>query len=299
MRRHLLLIVALVSLAASLACGGGGSNQPAGATPVQSSSRTATPTKPPLAPGEDRQGDQLLYLALGDSLSEGIGASDQKRTAWVPLVATALGSDYELINLGVAGHDSRELIEEGPLYWAQQEIESRADDSAPGNEVAAITLEIGGNDLLDLYFDLVLPGTCPSIPEALQRPVCVEALRSALDNYEPNLDETLTMLLESAPGVPIFLMTLYNPFSGGSAILDEIGVLALEGMDATPFETGLNDIIREQAASHPGVHLVEWYELFLGKQGEYISQDLIHPNDEGHAVMAEAVLAEMRQNALP
>jgi lysophospholipase L1-like esterase len=86
-------------------------------------------------------------------------------------------------------------------------------------------------------------------------------------------------------------MTLYNPFSGGASVLDEFGVLSLEGQDGTPFPEGLNDVIRAEAAAHPGVVLVEWYELFLGKQRDYISQDLIHPNDTGYRVMADAVLA--------
>jgi lysophospholipase L1-like esterase len=38
------------------------------------------------------------------------------------------------------------------------------------------------------------------------------------------------------------------------------------------------------------VILVDWYPLFEGKAGQYIASDLIHPNDEGYRVMAEAVL---------
>jgi lysophospholipase L1-like esterase len=42
------------------------------------------------------------------------------------------------------------------------------------------------------------------------------------------------------------------------------------------------------------VEVVDWYPLFLGKAHEYIYFDLIHPNDEGHRVMADAVLAAVR-----
>lgn len=244
-------------------------------------------------PGDDPMGDQLLYLALGDSLSEGIGATDERRRGWVALTAIGLGPAYELLNLGVAGDDSRELIEDGPLDRALAEIASRAGDGVPGNEVAVITLEIGGNDLLDIYFDVVIPGDCPTVAESLQRPECVRLLEDALARYRPNLDYTLDTLQAAAPGAPIFLMTLYNPFSGGSTVLDEFGVLALEGREGTVFPEGLNDIIRSEAASHPGVVLVEWYPLFIGKQREYISQDFIHPNDTGHRVMADAVLSAM------
>lgn len=274
------------------ACGGDTDSSGEGVDPEPSAVRTATPEAEPL-------GDRALYLALGDSLSEGIGATDRARTAWVPLVAERLGDDYELLNLGVAGHDSRELIEEGPLDEALREIEARRRDSVEGNEVAVITLEIGGNDLLDLYFDLVLPGICPTVAEGLQRRMCVEELESALAEYTPNLAETLDTLQEAAPGVPIFLMTLYNPFSGGSYNLEQIGILALEGMADSPFPGGLNDEIREQAASREGVHLVEWYEPFLGKQSEYISMDFIHPNDTGHRVMAEALLSRLGEAGLP
>lgn len=242
-------------------------------------------------------GDQLLYLSLGDSLAEGRGASDPKYTAWVPLVAYGLGNAYELVNLGVAGDDSQELIDRR-LDNAVTEIQDRANDGLPGNEVAVITLEIGGNDLLDLYEDLVLTGLCPSVPEALQRPQCVDGLDGALENYRPNLEYILDTLQSAAPGVPIFLMTLYNPFSGGSQNLDRIGALALDGEPDTPFPEGLNDVIREVGAAR-GVKVVEWYNDFLGKVNEYISQDLIHPNDTGHQVMANDVLAAMAAQGIP
>lgn len=317
--RLTLTLAAVLSLAVLVACGGDDDGEsvsatatPASGTPsatlvgsptaiVETPASTSsvftprvTPTPAGPAPGDDPQGDRALYLSLGDSLAEGIGATDPRRTAWVPLVAYALEPDFELLNLGVAGDDSEELIEEpGRLDRALAEIATRANDGIPGNEVGLITLEIGGNDLLDLYDSLVLTGDCPSVEEALERQHCIDGLRAALDNYRPNLERILDELTEAAPGVPIYLMTLYNPFSGGSEVLDTIGVLALEGQDGTPFPEGLNDTIRSVAGNYSSVTLVEWYELFLGKQREYIYQDLIHPNDTGHRVMADAVLAAM------
>jgi len=307
--RFALTVGLSAAVALAMACGDDGDNTaptvtatvPGSTAPSDTPIDVATetpfvPTERPtlaLAPGEDPQGDQLLYIALGDSLSEGIGVIDEKRQAWVPLVAMGLGDEYELLNLGVAGDDSLELIEDGPLDSALAAINERANDGIPGNEVAVITLEIGGNDLLDIYFDTVIPGDCPTVIESLQRPACVQLLEDALGLYQPNLAYTLDILQSAAPGVPIYLMTLYNPFSGGSSILDEFGVLALEGQDGTPFPEGMNDIIRAEAAGRDGVTLVDWYPLFLGKQQEYISLDLIHPNAVGHQVMADEVLGAM------
>jgi lysophospholipase L1-like esterase len=240
-------------------------------------------------------GDRPLYLSVGDSLAAGIGATDPTRGGWAPLVALALPG-YDFVNLGIPGDDSDELLNEGQLDDALAEIFSREGDGDPANDVAVITLEIGGNDLLDIYFDLVIPGDCPNITESLQREECVDAFETALNEYRANLSQILTTL-KSATDAPVFLITLYNPFSGGASTVDEIGRLALEGMDGTPFPEGLNDVIREIGAEF-GVQMVEWYDLFLGKQSEYISMDLIHPNDTGHQVMADAVTAAMAQAGL-
>ncbi len=295
------LIAGLVAAAALLlaACSGSDDGADAGsdstATEIPTASlATATPTT---TPTPSPTGPQPLYLALGDSLSVGVGASDEPSLGWVGLVNAAL-QEWDLSNLGVSGDDSRELLFGGPLDEGLRLIDLRATDAEPGNEVGAITLEIGGNDLLDIFFDLVIPGDCPSVVEALQRQACVEALESALTAYRSNLTQTLERLAEAAPDTPIFLMTIYNPFSGGSSVLDEMGVLSLEGQEGTEFPQGLNDIIRE-VGDEAGVTVVEWYELFLGKQSQYISLDLIHPNDTGHAVMAAAVTEAMALAGLP
>lgn len=237
-----------------------------------------------------------VYLALGDSLSEGIGASDREQTSFVALVHKELGSDVELMNLGVAGDTSQDLIDR-QLDRATDEISSRNTDADPNNDVAVVTLEIGGNDLLEIFFDLVLPGICPNIEQGLDNPECVEQVRETLDNYGPNLDEIFTRLREVDANIPIFLLTLYNPFSGGSPVLDELIELALEGRPGTPFEEGLHDIVREKADAHDA-HLVEVAPHFEGKAREYIYTDLIHPNDEGYRVMADAVLEGMRDAGL-
>jgi lysophospholipase L1-like esterase len=214
----------------------------------------------------------------------------------VPLVAKGLGVS-ELINLGVPGDTSADLLA-GPLDEGIAEIQQRRSDGIPGNEVSVITLEIGGNDLLNLYFDLVVPGVCPNLAEGLANPKCTAGLQAALDEYRPNLHQALARLKEAAPDVPLFLLTIYNPFSGGSQNIDEVAKLALEGEPGTPFPEGLNDIIRDEAKA-AGVHLVDIYPLFLGKASQYIYRDLVHPNDAGYKVMAGAVLEAMRAAGLP
>ncbi len=298
------LIAGLIAAAAALllvACGGGNDDgardAASGPTATELPTGSLVTAAPTATPTARPTGPRPLYLALGDSLSVGVGASDGPTRGWVGLVSAAL-PEWDLLNLGVSGDDSRELLFGGPLDEGLRHIARRATDAEPGNEVGAITLEIGGNDLLDIFFDLVVPGDCPSVIESLQREACVRALESALAAYRSNLTETLQRLTEAAPDTPVFLMTIFNPFSGGASGVDEMGVLALEGQEGTAFPKGMNDIIRE-VGDEAGVTVVEWYELFLGKQSEYIASDLIHPNDTGHAVMAAAVIEAMALAGLP
>jgi len=308
------LVLTLVAIVVLLtACSGDNSSKPStsasgstttttAAASALSSEPTSGPTIAPNTPSPEPTpvnslGDQKLYLALGDSLSAGNGASDPSRTSFVALITQALGNSYEVLNLGVPGQTSDDLIN-GQVGRAVSEIQARKTDGIPGNETAAVTLEIGGNDLLNLYTSLVLPGTCPSVPEALQKQQCVDGLRNALDHYKTNLERTLDALKAADPNVPIFLETLYNPFSGGANNLDQIGTLVLEGQAGTVFPDGLNDIIR-QVGQGKGVTVVDWYPIFIGKSNQYISQDLIHPNDTGYQLMAQAILDAMAQAGLP
>jgi len=303
MPRLIASVIAAIVALSIVACGGGsddgGQARDLSATSTATELPAGSPSTgaPTVTPTPGPTGPLPLYLALGDSLSAGVGASDGPRRGWVGLVNATL-PEWDLLNLGVSGDDSRELLFGGPLDEGLRHIALRAADAESGNEVGAITLEIGGNDLLDIYFDLVIPGDCPSLVEALQRNFCVNALETALADYGSNLAQTLQRLVEAAPETPIFLMTIYNPFSGGASVIDEMGVLALEGQEGTAFPKGMNDIIREVGAK-ASVTVVEWYELFLGKQSEYIAQDLIHPNDTGHAVMAAAVVEAMALAGLP
>jgi lysophospholipase L1-like esterase len=234
--------------------------------------------------------DAPLYIALGDSLSAGVGASDFMNTAFVPLVHKGLAPGTQLWNLGHSGDTSADLLDHGHVAAAAFEIACRNRDAGPENDVTLVTLVIGGNDLLRLYYDYVLPGTCPNVQEGLQKPECVNALRHTLALFGPNLAMAVDGLQEAGPDVRIVLMTIYNPFSGGGLqVFEELGELSMEGLADTAFPEGINSLIRAEA-EESGIVLVDLYPLFKGKGGEYIADDFIHPNDAGYRAMADAVL---------
>ena len=253
----------------------------------------AVPTSAPTATGlfDPPIGGSGAYVALGDSLSAGVGASSPQNT-FVALVKRHLGTDVELINLGHSGDTSDDLLQTGKLDEAVETITTRAGDSDDSNDVRLITLEIGGNDLLGIYFSQVQTGACPDVETALTQPTCTQTLRDALDGFRPNFDTALDRLREAAPDVPIVVMTLYNPFDFLGAI-GELGVLSLDGRAGSEFPEGMNDIIRSVAGEHQDVLVANVYAAFKGRTASLLFSDFIHPNDAGYQVMADAFIAEI------
>ena len=237
-----------------------------------------------------------LYIALGDSLSRGVGGGVMERGGFVPLVRAALPG-FDLLNLSVSGHTSLDLTEQ-QLDPAAAEIDRRKNDGIDANEVGAVSLGIGGNDFLDFYFGSVQTGVCPNVQAGLLQPECVGALRAMLDEYRLNAHAIVQRLRGADPELPLFLMTLYNPFPTEDEEAAAMAELALEGMPSTQFPEGMNDIIRAEAAAG-GAHVAEVYPLFQGRELELVSSDGVHPNQAGYDAIAAAFIEAMRGAGLP
>jgi lysophospholipase L1-like esterase len=226
-----------------------------------------------------------LYVALGDSLTEGVGATDPASRSFVALVHSALGDDVELLNLGHAGDTSGDLINHGHLDEAVSALEL----AGQRQERRLVTITIGGNDLLNLYFQFVITGRCPTLESLAQRSECRSSLSEARQRLEANLDTILGRLRQAAPDAIIVVATLYDPFGerldpGTRALVQ----MALEGGPGSPIGDGINDILRAKAQAH-GARVADLYQAFQGRSG-LISGDLIHPNDQGYRVIADTVL---------
>jgi lysophospholipase L1-like esterase len=237
------------------------------------------------------------YLALGDSLGWGYGASDPATKGYVPLFHDFLESedswdiDLLLNNLSVPGATSTSLInqviyppDQTQLSLALAELALRNGDADPKNDVVVVTVDIGGNDLL-----ATLP-YCLSGPT----PACFAAHDAAFATISTNLDYILGELRAAAgPGTTMIVMTYYNSFVGQGCpynALAWLGALALEGNTALGRPEGANDVIREVAAAHDAkvAELVPGGEFpaLLGPTN--ILPDCVHANDSGYAIIADA-----------
>jgi acyl-CoA thioesterase I len=227
------------------------------------------------------------YLALGDSLAFGVGADNPAEQGYVGLTTANLrlskykGTGLDLVNLSAPGATSADLLQlGGQLDHALTEIQSRGG-------VDIISIDIGANDLLALA-----DSSSPCFQSAGSK-ACLDALGQTLAGLQSNLASVLRRLREAAPNAPVYVLDIYNPYSGTNdprAIVASVGVQQLNGVIAA-------------AAADPslGAKFVSVHDVFEGRARQWIASDGIHPNNDGYRVMAEALLAaiEGRSPVLP
>jgi lysophospholipase L1-like esterase len=235
------------------------------------------------------------YIALGDSLAWGDGASDPATTAYVPLLAdyfagTTHAGAKQTTNLAIRGETTGSLIER-QLAPAVALIDDTATDTR------VVTISIGGNDLLNLINE-------PDDPCVVDfgSATCQALLASGMSDVQANLPfiiGTLQAALARDPGPEkVFVLLPYNAFSGTGSPFEPIVAGGLRGADGVVdcgalgnvANVGLDDILGCTAAAM-GAIPVDSYPYFEGRGLEltHIGEGFnIHPNDAGYALIAKA-----------
>ncbi len=240
-------------------------------TPVGSTEDRTAASEP--APGA------LSYVALGDSLATGYGADRGYVDRYAGLLRAQTGATVEVRNLGVNGLTSRQLR-------AGIEGDRRVRDAVRRADV--VTINIGANDLLQAR-SKYQSGNCGGADNQ-------DCLREAVAGFRANWDAILAGVITDlrSPGTTVIrAMDFYNP----SVAVDAATVSwpAAGANDFVVFKEYLEQVNSHIAASSNarGVLHAEVYESFNGPNGDedpsgkgYMSEDGIHPSDEGHAAIA-------------
>jgi lysophospholipase L1-like esterase len=252
------------------------------------------------------------YLALGDSVAAGTGASDPATKGYVALLADDLRSDcakgrtgaqdkgkrgakgkgakaggcrIELVDLAVDGATTASLIAE-QLPAALALIEERNGNGSPHDDVRLITLTIGGNDVVGPVAAACAGGLTPT---------CTQTVVNTISAAGRNLMAIMDALRAAAgPETTIAVTTYYNGLENPDCRLHplaQLGWIVLEGGllgDAGPLKVGLNDRIRIEAWLKDAL-VVETAQV-VDPRTEVLT-DCLHPDDAGHADIAEAFAA--------
>ncbi|OTN76949.1 hypothetical protein A5886_002028 [Enterococcus sp. 8G7_MSG3316] len=142
----------------------------------------------------DAAKETIEYVALGDSLTEGVG-DETARGGFVPIVAGDLQDRYGLTNLvtknyGVAGERSDQIL---------KRVKNDEDLRTDLGEADLITLTVGGNDVLKViqskFFGL-----------------SIDSFTEPMADYSERMTEMFSQIRSLNADAPIYVLGIYNPF---------------------------------------------------------------------------------------
>ncbi|MDP5276698.1 GDSL-type esterase/lipase family protein [Chengkuizengella axinellae] len=199
---------------------------------------------------------ELCYVAIGDSLTVGVGAPMNRGFAsrYHRLLEQSLDKHIHFINAGVSGATSQDVLELITLDSSMQEELKEAD---------IITITVGGNDLLraaEVYF------TDQEIKHMI----------NALKNFKHNMREIITTIKElkndELDDCMIHMTNLYNPKP--------------QMLDAQFVVNRFNNMI--QRFNKGNIRVANAYQAYIGYEEQYLFSDQVHPNSKGYEVLADS-----------
>ena len=218
------------------------------------------------------------YVVIGDSVEFGLGDNTPgDGFGYAPLVAafltTLFGQAVEVHNFGEPFAETRDI-------WREQVPDALA--VVEGNAPVVVSWGGGGNDLASVV-------TGPQAATCRRSESCLGRLNGLLNEVEQTIDRTIRRLREAlGPDAVILMRTQYNALlRTGCATADvaTLATIALEGLEGTVLDEGLNDRIRSIAEKYDA-QVVDVFVPFALNADTLVSSDCIHPSGAGHLAIA-------------
>lgn len=250
----------------------------------------------------------VVLLGLGDSVTQGLGASPGK-TYFQRLVQNPADEFPEMqgiclstvlphlnaVNLAISGTTSIECVD----YQLPKLV------PYPSDVFGIVAITTGGNDVIHNY------GRTPPREGAMYG-ARVSEIGAWVANFEQRLETIAVRVRATFPGgSQIFIANIYDPSDGDGDIQNAGLPRWPEGVAVL---AAYNKTLAQFAKRHPDVHLVDMHDLFLGHgihcrqfwHRHYQSRDphywywdnLEDPNDRGYDALRRLMLIEMVR-ALP
>jgi LPXTG-motif cell wall-anchored protein len=209
--------------------------------------------------------EKLSLVSLGDSITYGLNLNDPTSEAFPNFIGPDL---FNVTNLAYPGWTSTDLLnalQNNPVYTSSLE----------GADL--ITLNIGNNDLLQaVKFGELVRGERELNPIEL-----AQAVEAAWIEIAQNLTR-IFQFIRSHTDAPILFYSIYNPTVLGESEFEQNFHFLADQMAKSINENVINLFNSEQF----GIFVLDAFSAYSGKQAQYLLPLDIHPNLDGHYVLA-------------
>lgn len=224
---------------------------------------------------------KLTYIALGDSLTEGVGDTTGQG-GFVPLLAQSVVNDYgyevDYKNFGVSGNTSNQILKRMSEDESIKDYLKKAD---------FMTLTVGGNDLRKVIL---------SNFSNLKISTFVKPAK----DYSKRLETIIQTAQQANPNLPIYVVGIYNPFYISFPEMTEMQTIVDNWNQTTEQVTQkfknvyfvpINDLLYKGLDGESRVSQVS------GQSGNNLlyEEDNFHPNNTGYEMIKKAVMEEMNE----
>lgn len=207
----------------------------------------------------------LHYLALGDSLTDGVG-DEYDKDGYVGRLASKLQtwssiSEVEIDNRGKRGRRSDQLLKLIKKGHYDEELQ----------QAGLISMTMGGNDVMKIVKQDLFN---------LKR----DAFDAELLDYKERYSKIVDGIREKNPTTPLLLIGFYNPFS----------IVTREANEFDTIITEWNRIIEDIASKDSNACYVSVEDLFDSNEELVYHTDFFHPNAKGYEKMTERIVESMK-----
>lgn len=224
------------------------------------------------------------YVALGDSLTEGIGDTTNQG-GYIPLLSQQLTQEYGYQvtsqNFGVGGNTSNQILKRMSNDKNIKKALAKAD---------LLTLTVGGNDVM-------------AVIRKNLSDLNLAAFSKASLSYQERLRKIIEKARTDNPDLPIYIVGIYNPFYLNFPELTDMQLVIDNWNKSTEAITKeyervyfvpINDLL------YKGIDGEEGIVQTVGEQTTVVnnalfSEDHFHPNNIGYQIMSNAVMEVIRE----